>query len=808
MLKFIFKSNFRLITRNKFISLVKIAGMACGTAVVLLTGRFCIAELAYDQQHPNYDRIFRYVHSVSTPEGIESFAFTSATTGPALKERYPEVESYTRVFRPANVSVSNIASDVSFNERSFVFADSNFFDLFHFPVAGRQKSDLLNTPYSVVLTPATAAKYFGTEDPLGQSILLNGELEFVVKGVLIDDIANSHFKFDFIASFSSLVAIANDPVVSRQIPASKNLEQKGFNAFYTYLLLADPQNAQSLEAKFPSFIEEFRGEGRSQRLKPYLQSLESIHLHSNLHYEIGVNGTIKEVYVYLYIGLITLLISCINYINISTAEFLKRAQGIGLKKILGVDRGLLMWAHFLETMMLSLFSILVGFITALALLPAFNNIVKRNLDLFSMEVVYLLGGIFVTILLVSGIYPAFRISQAGTMEAFKGTLLAKPSKLNLRNLLAGFQLTVSFCLITLSLLIFFQIDYLLTRDLGFDSDQIVVLNATSVEPDKRIAFKNSLVNNRNIPRIGMCSMPPGENLFTYGLTFSENEADEERRVTFFQSFVDSDFLEALGLNMTTGRFFHELNAADSDRYIVINHAAMVTLGDSALNKRFKYRDAFKNKEVDKSVIGVINDFNFASLHENVMPLMLEYDPLSSGYFLVRFDKMNAQGVLEDLRTAWRTNFPIIPFDYYFLDDRFQALYEGDQRQKSLITSIAIIAVGLAALGIFGSALFAAEQKSRQVGIRKVLGSNQLQLIMLLLKPTFLLVLVASLLGSPFALYFGASWLSQYPSRIDYSPAFFAIAFVLVALIVVTTILYHCFKLASINPIEVLRKNDM
>jgi len=782
--------------------------MASGTAVVILTGQFCLKELNYDKQHPNYNRIFRYVHRVTTPEGTESFAFTSATTGPALKERYPEVESFTRVFRPNNVSISNVASDVSFNERNFVFADSNFFDFFHFPLLGNSGTDLLTKPFSLVLTPATATKYFGKEDPIGQSILLNGKLEFVIKGVLHGDVDNSHFKFDFIASSSSLLAIANHPVVSLQIPASKNLEQKGFNAFYTYLMLSSPQNAPILESKFPEFIEEFRGEGRSQRLKPYLQSLESIHLNSALHYEIGANGSIKEVYVYLYIGVITLLISCINYVNISTAEFLKRAQGVGLKKVLGIDRGLLMWSHFLETAMLASFSLIVGFVIAMLLLPTFNGIVNRKLDLLTIESLYSIVAIFLAILLVSGIYPAIKISQAGTMQAFKGALLAKPGKFSLRNVLATFQLVASFCLITLSLLIFSQLDYLLTRDLGFDADQIVVLNATPVDKEKRLTFKNSLAGKSNMPSIGMCSLPPGETLFTYGLTFPENEADEERRMTFYQSFVDSDFADVLGLNLVSGRFFDPLNSADSDRYIVINKAAMTAMGDSVFNKRFMYRDAFKNKAVDKSVVGILSDFNFASLHEEVKPLMLEYDPLYCGYFLVRFNKTEVQSVLSDLQDAWRDNFPSTPFDYYFLDDRFQALYEGDQRQKSLITLIALIAISLASLGIFGSTLFSVEQKSRQVGIRKILGSNQVQLLMLLVKPTFLLVVVASLIGAPFALFFGTSWLSQYPSRIDYSPIFFGIAFVLVAIIVVTTILYHCLKLTRINPIEVLRKNDL
>lgn len=805
MFAFIFKSNLRLIARNKFISTVKILGMASGVAIVLLTAQFCLRELSYDTQHPNYDRIFRYVHSVSTPEGIQSFAFTSATTGPALKERYPEVETFCRVFRPANVSVQNITSDNSFNERRFAFADSNFFQVFNFPLINNHDTNILHEPFTVVLTPSSAKKYFGDDDPVGKSMLINGVLEFVVKGVLRENFSNSHFNFDFVASFSSLQAIANHPIVSKQIPATQNLEHKGYNTFYTYLLLSHAHNAQTLEAKFPAFIEEFRGTGRSERLKPYLQSLASIHLNSDLLYEIDQNGSLQTVYVYLFIGMITLLISCINYINISTAEFLKRAKGVGLKKILGIDRSHLIWGHFFETTMLGALSLVIGYCLAILLLPVFENIVNRQLDLFSTTSVTLMIVIFLFIIVVSGIYPAFRISQASAMQAFKGELKSKPTRLNLRNALVAFQLLVSFCLITLSLLIFYQLDYLITRDLGFDAEQVMVVNATSVEPKQRITFKNNFISNRNITSIGMCSTPPGESLFTYGITFSENEADEERRLTVYQSFVDGDYLEALGLKVGEGRFFSSLHETDSNSHVVINETAMRIMGDSAFSKRLKYLNAFRNVQADKSIVGVIHDFNFASLHQEIQPLMLEYDPDYCGYYLVRFNANNVKDVINDLQAVWKDSFPMAPFDYYFLDDRFQMLYDNDQRQKSLITLIAVIAIFLAALGIFGTTLFMVEQRSKEIGIRKMLGSERSQLLMLLIKPTFFLVVASCVVGIPFAISFGNRWLSQYPNRVEFSPLLFVMAFFLIAIIMISTITYHCLKLTRINPTEVLRK---
>jgi putative ABC transport system permease protein len=360
MIQLLIRSIVRLILKNKTLSFVKIIGLSLGTSVFLLASLFCIDELNFDRQHPGYQNIYRYVHNVNTPEGLQSFAFTSATTGPALLERFPEVKNFTRIIFP-QVSVSNVGSDAVFYEGKFGFADPNFFSIFNFPLDHEgDPGVVLKHPLSVVLTPRSASRYFGSEDPIGKTLLISGELQFTVTGVLEQIPTDSHIDFDFIASFSSLEVIKNHPVVSQQIPASVNLDTKGFNAFYTYLLLAPGSNPANLESKFPQFIEEFRGKGKSERLKPTLQSLESIHLNSTLLYEIQPNGSSATVLVFLFVGVIIVGIACINYINISTAEFISRAPGTGLKKILGVTRTTLVVSHLAETAALAIFSVITG----------------------------------------------------------------------------------------------------------------------------------------------------------------------------------------------------------------------------------------------------------------------------------------------------------------------------------------------------------------------------------------------------------------------------------------------------------------
>jgi putative ABC transport system permease protein len=805
MIALILRSSFRLLARNKLSSIVKVLGFAVGTAFFLLTVKFVHYEITFDKQHPHSGRIYRYVHRSNAPEGMQRFAFTSAMTGPALKDRYPEVLSFSRILI-SRVSLRNPLSDATFNEKKFAFTDESFFDLFNFPLRGDARgAQLLKEPLSLILTPSSSRKYFGDADPVGKTLILNGELEFVVKGIFKRDIEQSHLNFDFIASFASLTTIANHPKVSRQIPASLNLEQKGFNTFYTYLLLSSASAAEGLIAKFPAFIEAFRGPGRSERLKPTLQSLESIHLSSDLLYEIDQNGSLKTVYAFMVIGFLTLFIACINYVNTATAEFLKRARGIGLKKILGIRRSSLLIGHLSETSILAIISLAIGYLLGLLLSPVFNNIVSRNIDLKNVDALYVLMFIFLIIIVASGIYPSVKISQTNPLHAFKGTLSADRSGFTMRNMLVSFQLLISFCLVSISLLIYSQLHHIDSQNLGFVPEQVVVVDATTIDPQQRLVFKNALMNDPTFRHVGMCSTPPGEALFTYGLSFPEHGMDDDRRIVFYQSFVDADYQNALGLKITRGRFFSLESPADSDAYVVVNHAALKVLNDSMLTTTFKYKDAFRNQDMNKGIAGVINDFNFESLHQDINPLMLEYNPLRSGYLLVRFEARQAQNVIASLQERWNETFSSDPFDYYFLDERFRSLYAQEQSQKKLITTVASVAIFLAALGIFGTTTFMVEQKTKEVSIRKILGSTRSELLVLLVKPSLSLTAVAGILGVPIALFFGNEWLAQFPYRVSFSPALFFIAFASIVVVVLATILYQCFRLTMINPTEVLRK---
>lgn len=800
------KSSIRLIRRQRILSLLKLSGLAIGMATFLITALFAIHELTFDRQHPDFQRIFRYVHRVNSDNNLQRFAFTSATTGPALMERYQEVESCVRIFKSV-VSLKRNDADVGFIEKKFAFADANFLEIFFFPLRQGYDKDILKDPYALLLTPDMARKYFGRQDPIGKTLVLNGQIELTVKGVFRENLSRSHFNFDFVSSFSTLDIIKNNPIVSKQIPASLNLENKGFAAFYTYLKLRSPDDANALIGKFPAFIEEFRGKGRSERLKPTLQSLESIHLHSDMLYEIDKNGSLKMIFIYSVVGLLILAAAIINYVNISMAEFTMRSKGVGLKKILGISRSSLWLSHFIETLALCFGGLLSGSLLALLLIPGFNALMETRISFFTFETIILAGLIYFVTSFLSGCLPAFQIAGQNALVAFKGSFQSTKTGLIIRNALVFVQLLVSFVLLTISMLIFRQIDYLLQKDPGFDSDQIVVVNASSLSMDERQAIKTKLKTDMNVISTSMCSTPPGEPLFTFGATLPGNSGDEDRRLTFYQMFVDEDFLSAMGLSLNEGRFFDGRISADSLNSFVINEAGAKAIGHKAISQRIEIPSMYAGQNIKKSVVGVINDFHFSSFHSGVEPLLLEFNPQNAGYVLVRFNPARAKYVIAAIEQAWKASATRLPFNYYFMDEGFAKYYSAEQRTKKIVVIVTLLTVFLASLGIFGTSLFTMQQRTKEISIRKLLGSTAINLFALVFRPLLFGLVLASLAGAPLSIWIGNQWLRNYPYHTGFSVLLPVLSFGLIMIIIFMTLLYYLFRIINIQPAMVLKENN-
>lgn len=792
--------------QDKVVTILKLAALTIGSSIFMLTSLFWLHELDYDHSHPDHERLYRYVHRVKTGETLESLALTSATTGPALEEYFPEVEATARLVFPA-VSVSNVNSDASFNERRFGFADPSFLQIFNFPVReSADPSKLLSTPYTVIITTTTAQKYFGTTDVVGKTLMVNGTAEFVIKGVFKPDLAPSHIHFDFIAPLSTFESIRNHPVLSGQIPLSKNLETKGIAAFYTYVKLAPNILVDELTEKFPEFIETTRGQGRSERLKPTLQPVSSIHLESSLIYEIQPNGSRAITNAYLFVGALILAIACINYINTSTAEFIRRQRSVELKKILGVSRRALMFAHLVETFVFAFIALFIGFISSMMFLPVFNVTAGRQIAPDLRTILFLLMTVLALIVVASGIFPAVRISGLNPLATLRGRH-AQSGPVGARQILVFLQVLCSFCLLTMSLLMYTQFDYMLHRDMGFNTRNTLVVAALSADPAIRTLFRNDVSILPGVLSAAQCSSPPGKSFMSYGVRHKQADGDPDHPMSVWQSFVDQYYVETMGITMTSGRFFDLQNPADSSTHVVVNQAAAAILGAQPIDQQLNLPDVFKNTRVEKTVVGVVRDFHFASLHSAIEPLVLEYNPARCGYVVIHFDRAPGQEAVSSVSKLWKERLPSIPFDYYFLEDGIAALYGNEQRQKDVMAMIACISVCLTALGIFGATMFLAQSRTKEMGIRKILGSGKDHIMILLFRPIIILLLVSCVAGIPLAFIAGVRWLEQYPYRVDFSPAHFITAFGIILFVTAATVLKHFLRVTGVNPVNVLRDNN-
>lgn len=803
MIRLLIKSSVRILRKQMTLSVVKIAGLSIGMATFLVTALYCLHERSFDKQHSGWEKIYRYIHRAKSEDDLQSFAFTSATTGPALKGRYSEVEDFTRIFQ-IEVSLKCKDSDVGFVEKKFAFADANFLQFFSFPLRRGNDPKILSEPYTVILTPTSAEKYFGNLDPVGKTLLLNGLIEVTVKDVFSTNFSRSHMKFDFVASFATLEAIKNHSIVSKQIPASLNLEHKGFNAFYTYLRLSSAEDSETLVQKFPEFIEEFRGKGRSERLKPTLQSLESIHLSSDLLYEIDKNGSKAIVLIYIVVGVLSLVTAIINYINISTAEFFIRAKNVGLKKILGIDKGALLLGHVVETMVVCAIAIMAGGILSLVLIPSFNAIMQTQLNFFTTEAILPVLLVYATTVVLAGLLPAIQILRQDALIAFQGNWKTGRSSSYLRNSLVFLQLMISFVLLAIALLIVRQTDYLLQRDTGFDTGQVMVVNAAGMPPNERIVFKHKLMEHQYVANVSMCSTPPGESLFTFGLTLPGAGSDDDRRITFYHMFVDETFLETLGVDLHAGRFFDADVPADSLNSFVVNKTGAEAIHDSAMRHPIEIPNIYTGKPSRKTVVGIIDDFHFASFHTAVGQLILEYNPKYARYLLVRFHPSNAKAVIEILDRMWKEDASLLPLNYYFLDESFAKYYATEQRTKQIVMIVSLLAVCLAALGIFGTSLFVLQQRTKEIGVRKLLGSATTGLFILLFRPIFLILFAACAIGVPVAIWVGEKWLAHYPYRTDFSISILLISFTTILVVMLMTVSSYLLKIMRVQPADVLR----
>lgn len=809
MIKNYLRSAWRNIARHKFISLINISGLTIGITCCLLILVYIINELSYDRYNENANRTYRVTRIFYSRDGSENLHLSSIAPpfGPLLKVAFPDIEKVTRVL-PNNTTVFRY-KDKLFNEQNGFFADENFFNVFSVNVTKGDKKTALNEPYSVMITPEIAKKYFGNDDPINKAVTLdNTKHEFTVTGIFEPLPSNAHMHPNMLFSFNTL----KDSVIYGEKQLETNF---GNNSFYTYLLLPKNYNSEIINRQLNSFLNKYvhlpgmpPNIKTSQATKLTMQKLTDIHLKSHLDDEIEPEGSMTRVYIFSIIAGFILLIACINYMNLSTARSALRAKEIGIRKVIGAQRKEIIRQFLGESILVTWFALILAMVLTWLLLPYINSLAHLNLAFSSL----FRWNIFIGILslpffigLLSGIYPAIFMSSFKPVKVLKGLLKVGSGNISFRKVLVVVQFSVSIILIVATTVVFQQLSYIENKSLGFNKDHILIASYPGTITKQFESFRQELLKNPAIRAVGRSSrIPSGRLLDDQGAQVIEGGKSVPTNIELKYITTDFGFMETYGMKMAAGRNFSRDYLTDTANYI-INETAVQQLGwktaQNAIGKDLTYGNT-KGK-----VIGVVHDFHFESLHQPIIPMLFFLPSPSSGYYnsiSIKVNGNDVQSAINTIRDTWHQYVPNVPFDYTFLDDRFQKLYDAEQQESQLFTIFSCLAIFIACLGLFGLSAFTISQRIKEIGVRKVLGASVPQIVVELSRSFLALVIIASLIALPVAWIFMHRWLLGFAFRIDLSWWVFLLAGIIAFIIAFTTISFQAVKAANMNPVKSLR----
>ncbi|HXB43148.1 MAG TPA: ABC transporter permease [Puia sp.] len=805
-----FKIAFRNLQRNKASSFINIFGLAVGLATSTLIMLYILSELGYDHQNKDSDRIFRIATKAGQLGNVKDkpWARTSAPIAWGLKQDMPEVEQATRLLKFPTLDKMLLRYEHNrdgkqFYETNGYYVDSTFFQIFTYDFKYGSAVASLNEPNSVVISEEVAQKMFGNENPVGKSIKIGmpyGNFNYTVKGVYKDVSIKSHIPAHFFLS------MRNGDIgtwTENQTNWATN------NLFFTYVKLKKGTDPKTFEKKLQPFLQhrggtDLKALGVSKQL--FIQNVKDIYLHSDLDSEIAPNGNITYLYILGSIALFVLLIACVNFMNLSTARSGKRAKEVGIRKVLGAEKRSLIYQFLGESLTMSFLALLLALLLASALLPFFDTITQKNLHLFDKpELWFGIAGLTLCAGVLSGIYPAFYLSSFRPIAVLKGKLLNNLSAVTIRKALVVFQFTISICLVLAAVVIIKQLNFLDNKQLGFNKNEQIVLPLQDKNAIKNYAsLKNELLKNTNIKSVTSGSTYPGIPNVEDLLFYPEGKTTQDV-IDVHLCTVEDDYFKTLGFTILAGRGFSKEFTADSNS-IVLNEAALKEFGYDVTNAvgRKLYFD-FQGTHNTMNIVGVVKNFNFESLYTTIKPFGFTTSVGNKyGYAIVNVSTRNYTTLLKDLSNAWSKINPEIPFVYSFLDNDFRNNYEKDQRVSVIVSYFTCIAILIACLGLFGLSVFSAEQRTREIGIRKVLGASVTNITSLLSKDFIKLVLIALVIASPVAWYGMNKWLEIFAYRTPVSWWMFVLAGLLAILIALLTVSFHAIKAAIANPVKSLR----
>ncbi len=798
MFKNYFKIAWRNLLKNKSYSIINIGGLAIGLACFLLIAIFISNELSYDTYHEKKDSIYRVIHHSNADNTDDAWVWGNAPIGPALKSDFPEIIEKAQFSGRSDILLEY--NNRKFQEGECFYADASVFNVFSWPLLNGDAKTALEAPYSIVLTETTAKKYFGNENPVGKTIEGIGgraaDGTYTVTGIIKDIPQNSHFDFDVLMSMSSF-----------QQSRSEIFEWWGYVDFYTYLLVAENFNQAAFESKIPSFLEKHLDpeEAEEYYYNFSLESMNEIYLYSTADRQPGETGSLSNIYIFALIGLFILVIASINFMNLATARSLERAKEVGIRKVIGAERRGLIYQFLGESLILVLFASLLGLVLAFLGLPWLSSLTDKTFTMVSFLTAPILILYFGTTLLtglISGSYPAFILSGFRPVSVLKGAFRTSAQGANLRKGLVVLQFSISIALIASTVVVYNQLGFMLNKDMGFDKEQQLILdfNWDGEVLNNVEAIKGELLALADVSSVSLSRTVPSSHFPAAGTDIETYEGNMENFSPYIYE-VDNNFIQHYKIDVVAGRAFSPDFPADSTSSLIVNEAAVKAFGYTEPNQIIGKK--FQQWGREGTVVGVVKDFNYISLHSEVAPLTLRQVAYGR-YLSLRISSTNYKEAIATIENKWRQLAPHRPFLYSFLDDAFNKQYVADMRFRKLFTIFSCLAIFIACLGLFGLATYSAMLRTKEIGIRKVLGAEVSTIITLLSKDFIKLVGIAILIAIPFSWYAMGQWLNEYAYSIDVEWWVFVLAGAIALSIAIVTVGFHAFKSANNDPVKSLR----
>jgi putative ABC transport system permease protein len=808
MFKNYFKTAIRNLYKSKGFTAINIIGLACGLATCLLIILYVANELSYDHYDKKLSQIYRVDGDIKFGGHHFDLAQTPDPLGVALKNEFPQVKQYVRLRDHGGFLVKK--GNQNIQEDRVILADSTLFDVFTLPMIAGDPNSVLVNPNSIVITESMAKKYFPQTkitDIVGKTLTVNDTSVYKITGVIKDLPKESHFHYDFFVSMYGQLA-------------PYEINQWTSNNFNTYIVLDKNANPKKLSSQLDDFVmkyveplfkslnltkEEFKKQGNY--LHYNLIPLSHIHLYSHKNGELEANGNIQYVYIFSLIALFILLIACINFINLSTARSSGRAKEVGVRKVLGSLRKNLVLQFLTESMLISFISMMLALAIAALLLPYFNSISGKELTIHAFFAPWLLSSLLFLVIIVgllAGIYPAFYLSSFKPVAVLKGKIAAGFKTGWLRSGLVVFQFAISIFLIIGTLVIFSQLNYIHNKNIGYNRDHILIIKNTEALGNEAKVFKDEVLKLSGVQNATMTGFLPTAGWRSDSPLFPTATADTKDAVSTQIWRIDENYIPTLGMKMVQGRNFSKDFPTDSSG-IIINEAFANLIGfRDAINKPLYYMDQITSKSLTKyHIIGVVKNFNFNSLHDGVTPLVFLLSP-QNGSIAFRFNTAHINTLITSIQKIYKNIDPGEPFKYSFMDADFNKTYQAEQKMGGLSITFAVLAILIACLGLFGLITYAAEQRTKEIGIRKVLGATVTNVTTMLSKDFLKLVLIAALIAFPFSWWAMNKWLQSFAYRIHISWWIFLAAGVIAILIAMITVSFQAIKAAVKNPVESLR----